>query len=175
MHEVGLHRLGLKKWPFAIVIPIVVMSTAYLVLWATPYASVRNHVLTGTVALLLPLKLLFLVIYYTITSSLGEEIGWRGYLLPKLAELGWNKAFILSGVIHALFHFLLFFTGSYHDEGNPWFVIPMFVITLVFIGVIFGYVRVSSNSVWPAAIMPPDLIIINIDASWKPAMFIHYM
>lgn len=96
LRELGLHRLGLRKWAFAIVIPIVVMSAVYLVLWATPYASVRiPKDFTGAVVWLLPLKVVLLVIYYTVTSSLGEEIGWRGYLLPKLSEFGWNKAFFM--------------------------------------------------------------------------------
>ncbi|RNB85049.1 CPBP family intramembrane metalloprotease [Brevibacillus fluminis] len=130
------------------------MSIVTIVLWATPYTSVRiQEEVTGAALWLLPLKILFLLVYYTITSALGEELGWRGYLLPKFADLGWGKAFLLSGTVHALFHFPLIFTGRYHSEGNPWIVIPMFVFSLLLIGVIFRYIRMTTQSVWPAAIM----------------------
>ncbi|MET3290020.1 UNVERIFIED_CONTAM: hypothetical protein ABID98_002590 [Brevibacillus sp. OAP136] len=72
--ELGLLRFGLRKWPFAIVIPIVVMSIVTIVLWATPYASVRiQEEVTGAALWLLPLKILFLLVYYTITSALGVK------------------------------------------------------------------------------------------------------
>jgi uncharacterized protein len=38
----------------------------------------------------------------TLTFSLGEEIGWRGYLLPKLAAaLGPERGMALTGLLHS--------------------------------------------------------------------------
>jgi uncharacterized protein len=55
---------------------------------------------------LLPMGVLFFVL------AIGEEIGWRGYALPKLLnEHGMNPllAGVLLGVIHAAFHLPLWF------------------------------------------------------------------
>jgi len=152
--ELGLHKLGLKYWGFAVIVPIVVLIAAYALLWATPFASfcMPEGVTTGML-LFIPVKLLLTTVIYTVTSSLGEEIGWRGYLLPKLAGLGWAKALLLVGVIHGVFHFPIMLAGNYHSAGNPWIVVPMFVMSTIFISVIFGATRILTGSVWPAAIL----------------------
>jgi len=36
--------------------------------------------------------------------TFGEEFGWRGYLLPRLAPLGGISAAIITGVIWGLWH-----------------------------------------------------------------------
>ena len=47
--------------------------------------------------------------------ALGEEIGWRGFLLPNLEPLGKRKAALLSGMIWALWHTpMIFILGFYY-------------------------------------------------------------
>lgn len=152
--ELGLHRAGFRLWGAALFIPLAVLGLSYLILWSTPYADfVVPEGMTSDMLIMLPIKLLLVLAVYTVTSSLGEEIGWRGYLLPKLAGLGWKKALLLSGFIHAAFHFPLMLAGTYHAEGNAWITIPQFVLVTVIAGILFGYVRLRTGSVWPAAIM----------------------
>jgi membrane protease YdiL (CAAX protease family) len=38
------------------------------------------------------------------TFSLAEEIGIRGYLLPKLLPLGRKRALLVSGLVWATWH-----------------------------------------------------------------------
>ena len=51
---------------------------------------------------------------------LGEEIGWRGYLLFRLAEVTPPRvAAILTGAFHAVFHLpLLLLTTTYQSAGQ---------------------------------------------------------
>jgi membrane protease YdiL (CAAX protease family) len=49
----------------------------------------------------LPLQALLLALV-----TLGEELGWRGFLLPHLVDLGERRALILSGAIWGLWHWL---------------------------------------------------------------------
>jgi uncharacterized protein len=147
--DLGLGRLGLSGWPLMLIGPIAVVSTAYAIMWASNLASIDQ----SANLFLVPIEILTLIVIMTITLSLGEEIGWRGYLLPRLAGLGRGKALILSGFLHAVWHFpLIFLTSAYLSDGTRWITIPLFTVTLMAAGVLYGYVRFTTDSVWPAAI-----------------------
>jgi hypothetical protein len=48
----------------------------------------------------------------------GEELGWRGYLLPKLMPLGKPKAYAILGIIWGLWHAPLILVGLNYP-GHP--------------------------------------------------------
>lgn len=50
--------------------------------------------------------------------GLGEEIGWRGFLLPRLMGLGKVRAYSLLGVLWGLWHAPLIWTG-FNYPGHP--------------------------------------------------------
>jgi len=85
---------------------------------------------------------------------LGEEIGWRGYLLFRVAELtSGRRAAVLTGAFHAVFHLpLLLLTTTYQSEGNRWIVVPMVMVTLTLAGVWYGWLRLWSGSIWPVSL-----------------------
>jgi hypothetical protein len=64
---------------------------------------------------------------------LGEETGWRGYLLFRLAELtSGRRAALLTGAFHAIRHLpLLLLTTTYQNAGNLWIVVPTVMVTLL--------------------------------------------
>jgi membrane protease YdiL (CAAX protease family) len=90
--------------------------------------------------------------FVNLVPALGEELGWRGWLLPKLMPLGTFRALLLSGVIWGLWHAPLVLLG-YNYPGLPgWLGLTMMVGFTVIIGTIFGWLRLRSQSVWPAAL-----------------------
>jgi len=48
----------------------------------------------------------------------GEELGWRGYLLPKLMPLGKTRAYLLLGILWGLWHAPLVAVG-FNYPGYP--------------------------------------------------------
>ena len=46
---------------------------------------------------------------------------------------------------------LLLTTNLYHAAGDPRIVVPLFLVTLTLAGVFFGYLRVTTGSIWPVA------------------------
>ncbi|WP_349427837.1 type II CAAX endopeptidase family protein [Microbacterium sp. LWS13-1.2] len=116
----------------------------------------------GESTLPLPLPLGTLVILQLVTlptaafinllPALGEELGWRGWLLPKLMPLGPVSAILISGVIWGLWHAPLILLG-YNYVGAPgWLALAAMVGTCIVFGAIFGWLRLRSDSVWPAAL-----------------------
>jgi len=94
------------------------------------------------------------IVIATLTFSLGEELGWRGYLLPQLESLGPRRAMLLTGLAQTVWHFpMIFLTTLYHPEGNRLIVIPLFFASVMVIeGFFLGYLRLATGSVWPASI-----------------------
>jgi membrane protease YdiL (CAAX protease family) len=62
--------------------------------------------------------------------SLGEEIGWRGFLLPALEPLGQTKAAVFSGMIWALWHtpMILLLGFGYGRQAFPGFLLHFVLI-----------------------------------------------
>ena len=85
---------------------------------------------------------------------LGEEIGWRGYLRFRLAELtSGRRAALLTGAFHAIFHLtLLLLTTTYQNAGNRWIVVPTVMVTLTLAGAWYGWLRLWSGSIWPVSL-----------------------
>jgi hypothetical protein len=74
-----------------------------------------------------------------ITFAAAEEIAWRGYLLPRLLQLGRNRALAITGLVHAVWHLpLILLTSLYHSDGNLLIIPPLFVATIVAAVVVYG-------------------------------------
>ncbi|WP_417373530.1 CPBP family intramembrane glutamic endopeptidase [Glutamicibacter protophormiae] len=83
--------------------------------------------------------------------ALGEEVGWRGWLWPRLQPLGQLPAILISGVVWGLWHAPLILLGyNYPLADGPWGVMSMCGMCIV-VGAFFAWLRSFSQSVWPAA------------------------
>jgi membrane protease YdiL (CAAX protease family) len=86
--------------------------------------------------------------------SLGEEIGWRGFLVPELSGwLGFRKASWLSGIIWGAWHLPGILSGKYASSGTPiLFQLLCFMVLVIGTGVVLAWLRMKSGSIWPAVI-----------------------
>ncbi len=69
--------------------------------------------------------------------GLGEEIGWRGYLLPHLMPLGKKCAYLLTGLIWGLWHAPLVLIG-FNYPGHPLLGVGMMCLFTTALGLYIG-------------------------------------
>ncbi|RMB12711.1 CPBP family intramembrane glutamic endopeptidase [Eilatimonas milleporae] len=84
-------------------------------------------------------------------TALGEEIGWRGFLVPHLMQrVGFAHASVLSGLVWAAWHIPLIYGTSY-NAGPSGLHMQMLNFTLLSVGLSFAYtyLRLKSGSLWP--------------------------
>src|ERR671910_135714 len=145
----GLHRLGLSVWWIAFGLTLLITVAASAVVWATPLASFvvpEGGLLDSLINLLIQVAILMF------TFSLAEEIGMRGYLLPKLLPLGRTGALALSGLVFATWHMPLILLTPFFPIGNELISVPLFYATVVAATFVYGYLRLYTGSVWPASL-----------------------
>jgi uncharacterized protein len=147
--SLGLHRLGLNVWWIAFGVTLLIYVAAAAVVWATPLASfvLPEDGVAGPIS-----GFLIFFVVETLTFSLGEEIGMRGYLQPRLMSLGRTRALLLVGLLWATWHMPLLFLTPALSVGNKLIGVPLFYGTIVAASFYIGYLRIYSGSLWPASI-----------------------
>ncbi len=85
---------------------------------------------------------------------LGEEIGWRGFLVPELYKtMGYTKTSLLSGLIWVVWHLPILFFADYNLGTPSWYAMICFAILIISISFILTWFRIKSNSLWTAALL----------------------
>ena len=150
----GFHFCNIKYIVLGIVLPLLYLLVPYLIYWKM---RPENFAYSGV-----PLKLilsdcllpLVLGVFTGLLTALGEEIGWRGFLVPALNEkIGTKKMLNITGLFWCLWHFPLIIWGGY-AEGTPLvYALPAFVLCIFPIAVICAVLRLKSGSVWPCAFL----------------------
>lgn len=116
-------------------IPIVPIFVGYAFIWMTGLGTFGLSEEFHGREIELVIGFFITIIFIGLTVTLGEEIGWRGYLAAKLEQLGLAKALLLNGFICGLFHLpVIIFTEIYHAGVNLLIYVPMFMITITLAG-----------------------------------------
>lgn len=115
----------------------------------------------------------------TLLMCFGEELGWRGYLLPRLLPLGVWPALLVSGVVHGLWHgpqLLIHSLSGSFGLGD----VLTFLASVVLLGIVLGWLRLVSRSVWPAVVghaannafvLVIPITLMHADGSSDPGLY----
>ena len=109
-------------------------------------------VVGGTVGLLLPGIFAF-----------GEELGWRGFLVPELYKhVNFTKTALISGLIFSVFHYPLIIGLEAEELGvNTVYLLLMATVGGIGLSTIMAWLRLKSGSVWTAVFMHAALNSYN--------------
>ncbi len=114
-----------------------VSETAGTTLPPTPAPSLVLAALFGLTLIVSP--------FVNTLFGLGEELGWRGYLLPKLMVLGKCKAYLLLGIIWGLWHMPLILIGFTYP-GQPILGLLAFIALTTTLGIYLNELTLRHRS-----------------------------
>lgn len=104
-----------------------------------------QHVATGMWPALgqIPFYLLLAAIAISTPVQAGEEIGWRGYALPRLTQrLGLPFASIVLGVLWACWHLPFFFIPGSDNAGQSF---PVYLLAVTALSVVMAWLYWRTN------------------------------
>ena len=143
--DLGLRFCRLRYLTIAIAVPSLYCLAIYLPVWVSGLAEFR-----GGEFFLMRLFLAALHFPLNLLLATGEEIGWRGVLVPNLARTsGFTMAALLPGVAWAVWHWpdIIFF--GYNENISIVYALCCFSISVVGLGVFLTWLRLASDSLWP--------------------------
>jgi uncharacterized protein len=161
------------KWPqttYAVqswFIPLLYATIAYVIVWATRLGGFPNHDFMDHLVPLIGLRIsprLSTVLYVLLTgtfgvvkstaAALGEEIGWRGFLVPELFKTtNFTATALISGVVWSCWHYPLLIWGDYNSGTPTWYGLTCFTVMVVSISFVFAWLRLKSGSLWTGALL----------------------
>ncbi len=96
-----------------------------------------------------------LLLVSQILTNILEEFGFRGYLAPKMYTLGLNifVAHALVGLIWGLWHVPYLAAITPYTTESLTTLLPRFLLGTIAVSIVYGEIRILTNSVWPAVLM----------------------
>jgi membrane protease YdiL (CAAX protease family) len=159
----GETKYQVRSW----YIPVLYASIAYAIVWIFHFGAFGNPeyydsltktmhlggppwisivmgiVLTGTYGMI-----------RSVSSALGEEIGWRGFLVPELSKsTSFTSTSFISGVVWSLWHYPILIYGDYNAGTPTWYGLTCFTVMVISMSFVFAWMRLESGSLWTGAIL----------------------
>lgn len=162
---------GWGSWKYqwlSYLLPLAIAAIAYSIIWVAGWGGWYNsefviqqmedyNLSNWSDAGLIAFHFFFTATYsfvLLLPSVLGEEMGWRGFLVPELAKfMSFNKVALTSGLIWSVWHWPMMFKGFYGNDVTP-LSYQLFCFTLLIVSwaVIMAYLRFKTNSLWTAVV-----------------------
>jgi hypothetical protein len=145
---------------YLVAILVFPLMTALVLMLGSALGWVRFPDLSGiTLGLLLQAFALGLVPQFI--KNIFEEAPWRGYLAPKVYSLGLHDfaGHAIVGLVWGAWHipYYLFFLDravlSSFSTLDLWIYIPLAIWVMISWAVVYGEIRLLTNSFWPAVLM----------------------
>jgi membrane protease YdiL (CAAX protease family) len=153
---------------FGYLIPLAYALPVYLVVWATGLGGfgsadfVRQtreqfgwtNFSPGLTITVFVLFTATLGLVGKLSRALGEEIGWRGFVVPELTKVvSFPAVATISGLMWAVYHYPILLFADYNAGGPSWFSLTCFTLMVVADSFILAWLTLRSGSLWPAAIL----------------------
>ncbi|MDF2257419.1 CPBP family intramembrane glutamic endopeptidase [Streptantibioticus ferralitis] len=87
-----------------------------------------------------------------IVPVLGEELGWRGYMLTRLIDAEVPRPVLVGGLIWGLWHMPVIFGGVYLAKGGGQVAVValLFLLSILTQNHLMAWLRLRTGSIWPS-------------------------
>lgn len=154
---------GSRYQALSYLLPVLAGLVVYGIVWSTGLGGFTGERLTAGVArgfglesASLPLALLLAATVGFLTSVLfatGEELGWRGLLVPELAKrFGFTGTALISAAVWAIYHYPVILFADYRSTAPVGYSLAMFTVLVTAVSFILAWLRLRSGSVWTGVI-----------------------
>jgi membrane protease YdiL (CAAX protease family) len=91
---------------------------------------------------------------FSVLSAFGEELGWRGLMMPEMAKImDFRGVSLWGGLIWAIYHYPIILFSGYHSSAPLWYGTIMFTLTVLAVSIVFAWLRLRSGSLWTGVIL----------------------
>ena len=165
---------------YAYLFPLVVSIVAYGLVWASGFAEfTTQEVIYYKWAKVLGFQLpapfviglsskMVLGFLFAIPFVLGEEIGWSGFITPKLLKLSSVPVTsIIVGFYWAIWHYPAII-GGFYGQGTPlWVSLPGFTLVLIAESLVRTVLVLKSKNLWVGTILHASGNTILMGIFWE--------
>ena len=142
-----MHRSSLRSFLAAYLLPFGLCLIVYGLAWLTGLGQ-RRESNFSQLAIFATLGVLL-----SMSASLGEEIGWRGFLLTELRQLfPENTLHLIIGIVWFLYHAPLIVFSDYNNGNIPISLACFFVMVIGFTA-LADRLCIQAHSFWPAVLL----------------------
>lgn len=96
---------------------------------------------------------LLFVLALGLIGAFGEELGWRGFLLPKLISGKIKHSYLIVGLIWAFWHVPIIALGEFYQTDNRLLMVTVYCFGIAAMSYFFSELRMKSGSVWVTTIV----------------------
>jgi uncharacterized protein len=135
----------LRHWKFYLIALLAPAAYAGVLVLTVVATGQSEFTWPGQTSLLLAIPLLFLKSLQELPLGIGEEYGWRGYLLPRLLPLGEIRATIVLGLLWCFWHLPMMVLGLNYPGQDVFVSSIVFIVFVVLMSFPFTWLFLASR------------------------------
>ncbi len=148
--------------------PLLYAAIAYIIIWSAGWGGFYNKEFVSDLSKTFGWSRLpdgAIIFFYALiagtigmvrsmATALGEEIGWRGFLVPELYKsLGYTKTSLVTGIIWSIWHYPILLFADYNSATPAWYGLTCFTVMVISISFVFTWFRIRSGSLWTGVLL----------------------
>jgi len=164
---------------YSYILPIIAAFIAYGLVWLSGLAEFTSEdfrylryarwlgleePVSFGVSVILRLTMGFL---FTSLFVFGEEVGWSGFLTPKLSKISSvTVTSLVVGGYWAIWHFPAIIAGVYGTGAPLWVALPGFTLVLIGASFLRTVLRLKSGSLWVGVVIHASHNMFLMGSFW---------